>query len=317
MENSNTLVSVIIPIYNRSAVVERTLISVINQTYENWELLIVDDGSSQQERQLLSELILRLDDQRIQVLFQKQNLGGGAVRNIGMLAAKGEYIAFLDSDDEWENNKLEKQVEFHKNKSKHLVSYTKSVIHYGVDKNPQEPLPAQAIEQGEKVADYLFVRGGFMPTPSLFGARSVFIQCLFDTTLRRHQDYDFLLSLEKKGCEFEMIDEVLVHIHWEDVGTKSGDRFYCPDVSAHFIETRKEFFSNQSAAAFRLNNVFAPLRVKEGLRKSLYKGFWGDLMRVKIWRVKIVTLSLLIFKSIAPLRYGLRTYKFLFRRNRS
>ena len=310
MENSNTLVSVIIPIYNRSAVVERTLISVINQTYENWELLIVDDGSSQQERQLLSELILRLDDQRIQVLFQKQNLGGGAVRNIGMLAAKGEYIAFLDSDDEWENNKLEKQVEFHKNKSKHLVSYTKSVIHYGVDKNPQEPLPAQAIEQGEKVADYLFVRGGFMPTPSLFGARSVFIQCLFDTTLRRHQDYDFLLSLEKKGCEFEMIDEVLVHIHWEDFGTKSGDRFYCPDVSAHFIETRKEFFSNQSAAAFRLNNVFAPLRVKEGLRKSLYKGFWGDLMRVKIWRVRLVSLSLLFFKTTLPLKLLFKLYKF-------
>ena len=117
MNNISNLISVIIPIYNRSAVVERTLISVINQTSENWELLLVDDGSSQQERQLLSELILRLGDQRIQVLFQKQNLGGGAARNIGMLAAKGEYIAFLDSDDEWENNKLEKQVEFHKNKT--------------------------------------------------------------------------------------------------------------------------------------------------------------------------------------------------------
>ena len=310
MDHSNTLVSVIIPIYNRSGVVERTLISVINQTSENWELLLVDDGSSQQERQLLSELILRLGDQRIQVLFQKQNLGGGAARNIGMLAAKGEYISFLDSDDEWESNKLEKQVEFHKNKSKHLVSYTKSVIHYGVDENPQEPLPAQAIEKGERIADYLFVKGGFIQSSSLFGFRSVFIQCLFDTTLRRHQDYDFLLSLEKKGCEFEMIDEVLVHIHWEDVGTKSGDRFYCPDVSAHFIETRKEFFSNQSAAAFRLNNVFAPLRVKEGLRKSLYKGFWGDLMRVKIWRVRLVSLSLLFFKTTLPLKLLFKLYKF-------
>jgi glycosyltransferase involved in cell wall biosynthesis len=310
VEHSNTLVSVIIPIYNRSGVVERTLISVINQTYENWELLIVDDGSSQQERQLLGELILRLGDQRIQVLLQKQNLGGGVARNIGMLAAKGEYIAFLDSDDEWENNKLEKQVEFHENKSKNLVSYTKSTIHYGVDENPQEPLPAQAIEKGEGIADYLFVKGGFIQSSSLFGFRSVFIQCLFDTTLRRHQDYDFLLSLEKKGCEFEMIDEVLVHIHWEDVGTKSGERFYCPDVSAHFIETRNELFSNQAAAAFRLNNVFAPLRVKEGLRKSLYKGFWGDLLRVKIWRIRLVTLSLLFFKTTLPLKLLFKLYKF-------
>ena len=303
-------VSVVIPFHNRSGVVERTIRSVLKQTYENWELLIVDDGSSQQERQLLSELIVRLDDQRIQVLFQEQNLGGGAARNIGMLAAKGEYIAFLDSDDEWENNKLEKQVEFHKNKSKHLVSYTKSVIHYVVDKNPQEPLPAQAIEKWVGVADYLFVRGGFMPTPSLFGSRSVFIQCLFDTTLRRHQDYDFLLSLEKKGCEFEMIDEVLVNIHWEDFGTNGGSRFYCPDVSIKFISERLNLFSNQAAAAFRLNNVFAPLRVKEGLSKSIYKGFWGDLMRVKIWRIRLVTLSLFFFKSTIPLRLPFKFYKY-------
>ena len=53
---------------------------MLKQTYENWELLIVDDGSSQQENQLLSELIVRLDDHRIKVLFQKQNLGGGAAR---------------------------------------------------------------------------------------------------------------------------------------------------------------------------------------------------------------------------------------------
>jgi glycosyltransferase involved in cell wall biosynthesis len=198
MSTINPCVSVVIPFYNRENTIGRTISSVLKQTFEDWELVIVDDGSD--DNNLLVRIVNQFDDSRIQVLFQKQNLGGGAARNIGMLAAKGEYIAFLDSDDEWENNKLEKQVEFHKNKSKHLVSYTKSVIHDGVDKNPQEPLPAQAIEKGEKVADYLFVRGGFMPTPSLFGSRSVFIQCLFDSTLRRHQDYDFLLSLEKKDC---------------------------------------------------------------------------------------------------------------------
>ena len=290
--------------------VERTIRSVLNQTSENWELLLVDDGSSKKERQLLSELILRLDDQRIQVLIQKQNLGGGAARNIGMLAAKGEYIAFLDSDDDWEIDKLERQVEFHQDKSKKLVSYTKSLIHYGVNKKPQAPLPSHAIEKDEKIADYLFVRGGFMPTPSLFGARSVFINSLFDTSLRRHQDYDFLLSLEQAGCTFEMINKVLVNIHWEDVGTKAGERFYCPDVSAKFIGDRLNLFSDQAAAAFRLNNVFAPLRVKEGLRKSLYKGFWGDLTRVKMWRIRLVTLSLLFFKTTLPLKLLFKLYKF-------
>ena len=310
MNNISTLISVIIPFYNRSDVVERTLISVINQTYENWELLIVDDGSSEEESKNLTELVIQLKDPRIQVLIQTKNRGGGAARNIGMLAAKGEYIAFLDSDDDWEIDKLERQVAFHQDKSEKLVSYTKSIIHYGVNKKPQAPLPSHAIEKGEKIADYLFVRGGFMPTPSLFGARSVFINSLFDTSLRRHQDYDFLLSLEQAGCTFEMINKVLVNIHWEDVGTKAGERFYCPDVSAHFIETRKEFFSNQAAAAFRLNNVFAPLRVKEGLRKSFYNGFWDDLMKVKIWRIRLVTLSLLFFKTTLPLKRLYKLYKF-------
>jgi len=300
MNTTNPLVSVVVPFYNREHTIRRTISSVINQTFENWELIIVDDGSD--NLKLLGDIIQKFDDNRIILVSEEINQGGGAARNIGMLAAKGEYIAFLDSDDEWESNKLEKQVEFHKEKCKKLVSYTKSLIHYEVNKNPQAALPSKAIEKGEKIADYLFVQGGFMPTPSLFGYRSVFLQCPFDTTLSRHQDYDFLLSLEQEGCEFDMINEVLVHIHWEEVGTKAGDRFYCPDVSAKFLSDRLNLFSDQAAAAFRLNNVFAPLRVNEGLRKSIYKGFWSDLIRVKLWRVRLVTISLLFFRSTFPLK---------------
>ena len=311
MSTSKNLISVIVPFYNRSKVVGRTIRSVMNQTFINWELLIVDDGSSEEESKNLTELVIQLKDPRIQVLIQNKNLGGGAARNIGMLAAKGEYIALLDSDDAWESEKLERQVAFHQDKSKKLVTYTKSLIHYGVNKKPQAPLPSHAIEKGEKISDYLFVRGGFMPTPSLFGARSVFINSLFDTNLRRHQDYDFLLSLEQAGCTFEMINEVLVHIHWEDVGTKAGERFYCPDVSAQFISDRSELFSIQAAAAFRLNNVFAPLRRKEGLRKALYHGFWRDLILVKLWRVRLMTISLLCFRSTLPLSLPFRLFKLL------
>jgi len=311
MNLNHPIVTVVLPFYNRIHTIEGSLTSVINQTFINWELLIVDDGSSEEESKNLTELVIQLKDPRIQVLIQNKNLGGGAARNIGMLAAKGQYIAFLDSDDEWESDKLERQLAFHRGKSKKLVTYTKSLIHYGVNKKPQAPLPSHAIEQGEGIADYLFVRGGFMPTPSLFGARSVFINSLFDTKLRRHQDYDFLLSLEKDGCTFEMINEVLVHIHWEDVGTKAGDRFYCPDVSAQFISDRSELFSVQAAAAFRLNNVFAPLRRKEGLRKALYNGFWSDLIRVKLWRVRLMTISLLCFRSTLPLSLPFRLFKLL------
>ena len=300
MNTITPLVSVVVPFYNREHTIRRTILSVINQTFENWELIIVDDGSDNLE--LLGEIIQEFDDNRIIVISEKNNQGGGHARNLGIINSKGKFIALLDSDDAWSTNKLAEQVAHHKNKSENLVSYSKSTIHYKNEEEPQEPLPSKAIEKGEKIADYLFVQGGFMPTPSLFGSRSVFLQCPFDTTLKRHQDYDFLLSLEKEGCEFDMINEVLVHIHWEDVGTKTGDRFYCPDVSAKFISDRLNLFSDQAAAAFRLNNVFAPLRVNEGLRKSIYKGFWGDLIRVKLWRVRLVTISLFFFRSTFPLK---------------
>jgi len=311
MNLNHPIVTVVLPFYNRIHTIEGSLTSVINQTFINWELLIVDDGSSEEESKNLTELVIQLKDPRIQVLIQNKNLGGGAARNIGMLAAKGEYIALLDSDDEWESEKLERQVAFHQGKSKNLVTYTKSLIHYGVNKKPQAPLPLHAIEKDEKISDYLFVKGGFIQTSALFGYRSVFINSLFDTKLRRHQDYDFLLSLELAGCTFNMINEVLVHIHWEDVGTKAGDRFYCPDVSAQFISDRSELFSVQAAAAFRLNNVFAPLRRKEGLRKALYNGFWSDLIRVKLWRVRLMTISLLCFRSTLPLSLPFRLFKLL------
>lgn len=311
MNTTNPLISVVVPFYNRENTIRRTILSVINQTFENWELIIVDDGSDNIE--LLGEIIQEFDDNRIILVSEEINRGGGHARNVGINRAKGEFIALLDSDDTWNTNKLAEHVAHHKNKSENLVSYSKSIIHYIDEEEPQEALPIKAIKKGERIADYLFVQGGFMPTPSLFGFRSVFLQCPFDTTLRRHQDYDFLLSLEQEGCEFDMINEVLVHIHWEEIGTKAGDRFYCPDISAKFLSDRLNLFSDQAAAAFRLNNVFAPLRVNEGLRKSLYKGFWSDLIRVKLWRVRIVSLSLFIFNSTAPLRFGLRTYKFVFR----
>ena len=267
---SQPLVTVVIPFFNRSNCISRTLQSVLHQCYTNWEALIVDDGSSTEEREQLLALVEQLGDDRFRVLVQAENCGGGAARNVGMLAARGQYIALLDSDDEWASGKLEAQVRLHAGSDAMLVSYTRSVIDFGGVRGRQAPMPEHAIGS-HSVADYLFYAGGFMPTPSLFGSADVFKKRLFDESLRRHQDYDFLLSLEAFGCQFEMLHEVLVTIHWEDVGTAAGKRFYCPEVSEQFIADRPAMFSRRAAAAFRLNNVFAPRRQEEGLLPGVQK----------------------------------------------
>ena len=101
------LVSVIIPTWNRAGLIHRTIDSVMAQTYPNWEVIIVDDGSSDNTDAIISSYAEK--DSRIRYVYQP-NTGVAAARNLGISMAKGDYLAFLDSDDIWEAWKLELQV---------------------------------------------------------------------------------------------------------------------------------------------------------------------------------------------------------------
>jgi glycosyltransferase involved in cell wall biosynthesis len=92
-----TLISIVIPYYNKTNTINRSVQSVLNQTYSNWELILIDDASDIP----LSE-IYKVEDNRIQVLSNEQNLGPGPTRQKGLDIAKGEFIAFLDADDWWD-----------------------------------------------------------------------------------------------------------------------------------------------------------------------------------------------------------------------
>lgn len=102
------LVSIIIPLYNKENYVVQTLISVVNQTYTNWECLIIDDGSTDSSRSIVEEFCSRHEG-RFRIISQN-NQGQSSARNTGMRNSKGEFIAFLDADDLWIDAKLEKQV---------------------------------------------------------------------------------------------------------------------------------------------------------------------------------------------------------------
>ena len=95
----NPTVSVIIPTYNRAHLVGRAIKSVLNQTYRDFEIIVVDDGSTDNTKDIIKEF--QKKDKRIKYIPYEKNKGGSAARNTGIKAAKGEYIAFLDSDDEW------------------------------------------------------------------------------------------------------------------------------------------------------------------------------------------------------------------------
>lgn len=105
-QDHNPKVSIILPTYNRAGLIMETIESVRHQTYPNWELIIVDDGSDDNTEQIIAQV----QDNRIQ-LYKAGRIGiVGKIKNIGMGMSNGELIAFIDSDDLWANTKLEKQI---------------------------------------------------------------------------------------------------------------------------------------------------------------------------------------------------------------
>ena len=124
----NDLVSVIMPSYNTGRFIKETIESVLAQTYSNWELLIVDDCSSDHTDDVVGEF---LGDERIRYIKNELNSGAAVSRNRALKEARGKWIAFLDSDDLWHSEKLEKQIAFMEKNGYHF-SYTNYVE---VDRN--------------------------------------------------------------------------------------------------------------------------------------------------------------------------------------
>tara|TARA_R110000868_G_scaffold40945_2_gene140579 strand:- start:2872 stop:3654 length:783 start_codon:yes stop_codon:yes gene_type:complete len=109
------LVSILIPTLNSEKFISESIRSVQNQTYTNWEIILVDDCSTDATLSLVMELALK--DQRIHFSKLTKNSGTGVARNSALAAAKGQYIAFLDADDLWKPEKLKKQIDFLINKN--------------------------------------------------------------------------------------------------------------------------------------------------------------------------------------------------------
>ncbi|MGE7367137.1 glycosyltransferase family 2 protein [Desemzia incerta] len=104
------VVSVITPVYNAEKYIESTINSVRNQSFTSFEMILVDDCSTDNSRIIIEKIIEK--DSRIKYILLEKNSGAAVARNTGIKASKGRYIAFLDSDDVWKNNKLEQQINF-------------------------------------------------------------------------------------------------------------------------------------------------------------------------------------------------------------
>jgi len=191
-------VSVVIPVYNRAQSILPTLRSVQDQTFRDFECLVVDDGSKDGDE--LRRTIEGLGDQRFRYV-RRDNGGASAARNTGVDEARGEVVAFLDSDDRWLPEKLERDVAAGAQRrivfSQVMVERSGRIV--GI-------YPKARLRQSEPMAEYLTCRGGWTGTSTIALPLSIARKVRFDETVRfGGDDTDFAIRLAAEGAEFQML----------------------------------------------------------------------------------------------------------------
>jgi glycosyltransferase involved in cell wall biosynthesis len=203
-------VSVIIPTFNRAALVMRAVESVLAQTLPPDEVIVIDDGSSDDTRDTLARF-----GNRIRYIFQ-ENQGVSAARNRGIEAATGSYIAFLDSDDEWLPHKLERQVA-------HLESHLEIDFVTCRDSTDDGQLKTETYRDPRQQFRQFLIRP-FYSNPSRYLVRRECFEKfgLFDPRFPPAEDLEMWLRLLKAGCRFDILSEPLMIYHLTP-GALSGD----------------------------------------------------------------------------------------------
>ena len=216
--NKEIVVSIILPTYNRSSVIKRSINSVLGQSFHKLELIVVNDGSTDNTDDIIKKMS-QFDD-RIQYIKFNTNKGPQKARNTGIHAAKGDYIALLDSDDEWEPNFIEEALSiFQKGSSKLGVVYS----HVGIfDEKGNITKFINSSVKGD-IYQFLLKTCSLAPTSALLIKRVCFNKCgLFNPNLVSCQDDDICMKIAKH-FEFDFINKPLVLMHLDASNRVSGD----------------------------------------------------------------------------------------------
>jgi len=205
---SSNLVSIVMPAHNSEKFILESIESIINQTYANWELHVVDDASKDQTTKILKEI--SESDSRIKVTINEINSGAAVTRNVALAATRGQYVAFLDSDDVWEKNKLEKQIKFMETNME-CFTFTSYKI---VDESGKENYKIVDAKSKELVGykDMLAKRATLGCSTVVIDQsiiREKYLENLEMPLIRTGQDYAFWLRILKEGVFAKRINEPL------------------------------------------------------------------------------------------------------------
>lgn len=260
-------ISVIIPTYGTPCFLEKAIQSVINQTYQDWELIIVDDNNPETEARKETEALVNgflQKDKRVRYIKHLKNSNGAVARNTGSANASGKYIAFLDSDDEYVPERLEKCLDVIEK-----CDSTVAGVYTGCEfrKHGKTYNVIRNVQSGNYLVETLACTFMFCTGSNIFIRKSVLDELNgFDEKFLRHQDYEFLVRVFEK-YELKAIPEVLV--------IKNNENFNVPNPEK-IIKIKEQYLTK---FASQIDNLTE--KQKQQVYQSQYLAIAESAMRVK------------------------------------
>lgn len=284
-------VSVVIPTYNRPDKIFSTIASVVKQTFTDIEIIVVNDS---EDNKSVQDVIDKFDDKRIRVLRNKRTKGANGARNTGLENANGKYIAFLDDDDLWYPDKLQKQlIKFNESSNKIRFVYSGFEI-----VSIEEPGLSRKIFPQKKgnVANEI-IRGNFVGSPTPLIDISVFAETgSYDENLQSAQDWELWIRISET-TEFEYVDEVLAKyvVHGDQISADMNKKIISFD---YIIEKHSDLYKNNKKALASIYKRTAVLSLMNGRIKNSRERI---IKAIAIDRVRLDLIVHLILSFFPPI----------------
>ncbi len=244
-------ISVIIPAFNRADSLRHSVGSVLAQSFQDFEVIVVDDASTDNT----AGAVEQIGDRRVRLLRLDKNGGAARTRNEGVRAATGRWIAFLDSDDLWKPEKLSRQLASLRacpDPERTLCAHAHEIS----DGTGTRVWPRRGPLPGEPMADYLFVANGNLQTSTWMWHRDLCAKFPFDPALRRHEDWKILLDLEAKDFPFLWLSEPLAVFECRPSPSRLSNTVDA-EFSLQFLEMGGPLFGKKAKTAFEVR-IIAP-----------------------------------------------------------
>ncbi len=285
-----TEVSVIVPTYERFDKLERGLKTVLDQSYQDLELIVVDDNSSQKYREKARDIVEKISDEAdfpVKRIVNENNQGVSSARNLGIEKASGRYIAFLDDDDEWKSRKVEKQVEKIEEDQINAV-YTAAEMYNGEVND--------IVRKAEKLDLEKMLERNRIGSPSKVMVEKEWLEKVngFDEDIPSAEDWDIWIRLMNEGCKFGYIDEPLTR-YYQDDDSKSNQFEIATEGREKITQKHSELLERAGSkvkARHHLNRAKKQYTLGDspGTRKNLSKTLKNNPLEFEAYALSFIYL---------------------------